>query len=118
MQGTWMGAPLRALERPLQYRADLDSRRARRRLTRRDVPQCPGREVHQRVGKEHRNVEVTGISTVDLAHRIRVLAIPDRAVGRGLRARVPAGQRLHQGALDRRGAGQPGVRGRDGVVRA
>jgi hypothetical protein len=48
-----------------------------------DVPQLPGRAVHQSLGEERRNVVIVRVGTVDLAHAFDVLllVVGDRTQG-------------------------------------
>ena len=42
------------------------------------VPQLPGRPVHDRLGKQRRNVEIVPMGAIHLAHGGGVVVVPDR----------------------------------------
>ena len=84
-------------------------------LARLEVPQSPGRAVHQRFGVQGAHVRVSRKRPVHLAHRRGVLVVPPAEVA-GLGRRVAPGERLDQGPLDRGGVLDPIERLQGGVA--
>lgn len=91
-------------ERPLQDGLGLHRAGALGRFAGPQIPQLPGREVHQRVGVERGDIEVVGGEFVHAAHAVRVGLVPHRAVLDGFRPRVASPQRADQGLFDGGGA--------------
>ena len=79
----------------------LDGVRSLGRLARLEVPQGPGRAVHERLGEQRAHVGVARERSVHLAHRAGVVVVPPAEVAVRLRRRVPPRERLDEGPLDR-----------------
>ena len=75
--------------------------RALGRIARREVPQGPGRAVHERLGEQCAYVRVARERAVHLAHRIGVAVVPPVEVAVRLRRGVAPRQRLDERPLHR-----------------
>lgn len=92
-------------QRPFQHGAGLAGAGAGGGLAGAQVPQLPGREVHQRVRVQGGHVRVVRGEFVDGPHAVGVRRVPHRAVLGGLRLRVAGAQGTDQGPLHDGGPG-------------
>jgi hypothetical protein len=70
------------VERALEHLLGLERRGILGRLARVAIPECPRREVHQRVCEERRDVELVGMRAVHVTHRLGVVGVPRDEVRR------------------------------------
>ena len=86
----------------------LEGAGARRRVAGGQVPELPRGQVHQGVGEQRHDVQIVRGRGVHLPHRICIRGVPHGVVGGRVRAGVAGSQRIDQGPLDGRCAGQRG----------
>jgi hypothetical protein len=102
VQQTRVGHATWTFERRVEHILRFERARPRGRPAGRQIPQCPGRGVHQRIGIQRGDIEVVAVGGVDLAHRARITGRPDRQVIAGLSCGIPLSDRADQRLLERR----------------
>ncbi len=74
-----MVGPARCCDRRLEDPDRLERVGAVGRPAALQIPELPGRAVHDRLGEERRDVEIVGMRAINLAHGTGIVVVPDRA---------------------------------------